>query len=131
MDISQAYQQLVLGDKSRKYVVINTQCGLFLYNRLPFGVSSAPGIFQRVVESILNGIPGVVVYIDDNLITAKSESEHLSVLDEVLKRIEESGLRFKKNKCVFLTPSVGMLLTKNVYTLLRSRCELCRMLHDL
>ena len=51
------------------------------------------------MESILNGIPGVVVYIDDILITAVSESEHLSVLDEVLKRIEESGMRLKK--CIF------------------------------
>ena len=58
------------------------------------------------MESILNGIPGVVVYIDDILITAVSESEHLSVLDEVLKRIEESGLRLKKSKCVFLVPSI-------------------------
>ena len=134
LDISQAYQQLVLDEEPRKYVVINTQCGLFLYNRLPFGMSSAPGIFQRVMESILNGILGVVVYIDDILITAKSESEHLSVLDEVLKIIEESGLRFKKYKCVFLAPSVeylGYVLTKKVYTLPRRRCELCRMLHDL
>ena len=46
LDMSQAYQQLVLEEDSRKYVVINTHRGLFRYNRLPFGISSAPGIFQ-------------------------------------------------------------------------------------
>ena len=63
LDMSQAYQQLVLDKESRKYVVINTHRGLFRYNRLPFGVSSAPGIFQRTMENLLQGIPGVVVAI--------------------------------------------------------------------
>ena len=51
LDMSQAYQQIVLEEESRKYVVINTHRVLFQYNRLPFGVSSAPGIFQRVMEA--------------------------------------------------------------------------------
>ena len=53
LDLSQAYQQLPLEEDSKKYVVINTHWGLFQYTRLPFGISSAPGIFQRVIESIL------------------------------------------------------------------------------
>ena len=44
IDLSQAYQQLLLDDESKQYVVINTHRGLFRYTRLPFGVSSAPGI---------------------------------------------------------------------------------------
>ena len=46
LDLSQAYQQVVLEDTSRDMVTINTQKGLLRYTRLPFGVSSAPGIFQ-------------------------------------------------------------------------------------
>ena len=46
LDLRQAYQQLALDEDSKKYVVINTHRGLFRYNRLPFGVSSAQGIFQ-------------------------------------------------------------------------------------
>jgi len=65
LDLSQAYQQLPLDQKSKSYVVINTQRGLFRYNRLPYEVSSALGIFQRTMESILQGIPYVVVYLDD------------------------------------------------------------------
>ncbi len=72
IDLSNAYQQLLLDEESRKYVVINTSKGLFRYTRLPFGISSAPGIFQRVIESVLRGIPGVAVYLDDILITGNS-----------------------------------------------------------
>ena len=53
LDFSQAYQQLPLDEESKSYVVINTYNGLFQYTRLPYGVSSAPGIFQWVMESLL------------------------------------------------------------------------------
>ena len=46
LDMSQAYQQLLLDDESKQYTTINTHKGLYQYNRLPFGVSSAPGIFS-------------------------------------------------------------------------------------
>ena len=90
-------------------MVINTHKGLFRYNRLPFGISSAPGIFQRVMENLLRGIPRVIVYIDDILITGDNEEEHLSTLNAVLTRLQESGLRLKRGKCTFLAPSVEYL----------------------
>ena len=99
----------MLEEDSRKYVVINTHRGLFRYNRLPFGISSAPGIFQRVMESLLSGIQGVVVYIDDVLVTGKTEAEHLMALDEVLSQMREAGLRLRKDKCVSMAPSVVYL----------------------
>ena len=109
LDMSQAYQQLLLDESSRQYVVINTHKGLFRYSRLPFGVSSAPGIFQRVMENLLQDIPGVVVYIDDVLITGPDESGHIAALEEVLRRMEQAGLRLSKGKCLFMAPSVEYL----------------------
>jgi len=73
LDMSQAYQQLLLDDDSKNYVVINTQRGLFRYNRLPYGVSSAPGIFQRTMENLLQGISNIVVYLEDILIAGPTE----------------------------------------------------------
>lgn len=109
LDLSQAYQQLALSEDSKQYLVINTHKGLYRYNRLPFGVSSAPAIFQRVMESLLKGIDGVVVYIDDILVTGKTEEEHLSTLGEVLTRLQSAGLHLKKEKCKFLCESVTYL----------------------
>ena len=109
LDLSQAYQQLELDEDSKKLVVINTHRGLFRYNRLPFGISSAPGIFQRVMEQLLKDIPSVVVYLDDILITGRTDAEHLATLDRVLDQLEKHGLRVNKNKCTFLAPSVTYL----------------------
>lgn len=109
LDMSQAYQQLLLDDSSKEVVTINTHKGLFSYQRLPFGVSSAPGIFQRTMETLLQGIPRVIVYLDDILITGASQEEHMANLKLVLTRLQEAGLRLRKDKCEFMVPTVKYL----------------------
>ena len=109
LDLSQAYQQVELDEESKAYVVINTQRGLFQYQRLPYGIASAPGIFQRIMEGLLRDIPGVVVYLDDILITGRTDEEHLAALETVLARLEKAGLRLQRKKCYFMMSSVEYL----------------------
>ena len=72
-------------------------------------VVSAPAIFQWMMESILQGIKYVCVYIDDILVTGTSEEKYLKNLSVVLSRIENAGLRLKKDKCSFMLPEVKHL----------------------
>ena len=109
LDLSHAYLQIPLDEASRRYVTINTHKGVFEYYRLPFGVASAPSIFQRVMENLLQGIPRVCVYLDDILVTGAIEEEHLANLAQVLQRLETAGMRLKCQKCAFLLPSVSYL----------------------
>ena len=109
LDLSQAYQQVLLDDESKQYVVINTHKGLFRYTRLPFGISSAPGTFQRVMESLLHRLPGVLVFFDDILVTGHTQADHLTTLNKVLARLEQAGLRVKSKKCKFMQSSVSYL----------------------
>lgn len=99
LDLSQAYLQLKLEEESSKCVVISTHKGLFCYTRLPYRISSAPGIFQKAMEQLLQGIPHTSVYIDDILIATEIEAEHLRVLGEVLKCLAKAELRVKRHKC--------------------------------
>ena len=109
LDLAHAYQQVPLEETARKYVTINTQKGLFQYTGLPFEVSSAPAIFQRIIDNLLQGIPQVCVYLDDILVTGKSTEGHLKNLEEVLSRLRNAGMRLKKSKCAFLLPQVEYL----------------------
>jgi len=79
LDLGQKYQQLLLNGQSKKYIVINK--GLFCCTT----VSSAPGVFQHVIQSVPQGIPKVVVYLNDILITGETDEEHLQILDKVLE----------------------------------------------
>ena len=105
LDLNQAYQQVRLDPASRKYCTINTHKGLYQYTRLPFVVASAPALFQEIMEKILQGIPRVV-YIDDILITGQVDQEHIEVLAQVFERLEEYGLRLKREKCCFMQPTI-------------------------
>lgn len=109
LDLAHAYQQLVLDEPSSNLVTINTSKGLYRYNRLPFGISAAPSIFQRTMENLLQGIPQVSVYIDDVLVTGRTDAEHLHNLSEVLRRMAEAGMRLKRDKCYFMLPQVQYL----------------------
>ena len=109
LDMSQAYLQLTSDDQTKELLTINTHKGLFAYNRLPFGVLSAPEIFQHTMESLLSGIPNVLVYLDDTLFTGPTQEQHVNNLHEVLGHFCQAGLRLKKQKCQFLVKSVDYL----------------------
>ena len=109
LDLSQAYQQLRLDEDSVKYTTVNTHRGLYQYTRLPFGIASAPALFQQLMDNILQGIPNVICYIDDILITGVDDAEHLNNLQSVFQRLQKHGFRLKKSKCEFLKSSVEFL----------------------
>ena len=69
-------------------------------------VASAPAIWQRAMDQVLQGLPMVQCYLDDIIVTGRSTEEHLQMLEEVLTRLETHGLRANKAKCKFLQPSV-------------------------
>ena len=109
LDLSHAYQQILLDDDSRKFVTINTHLGLFQYTRVPFGIASAPALFLKTMDTLLQGIPNTLCYLDDILITSKTDAEHLSNIEEVLKWLQENRLRVKPAKCKFMQSSVEYL----------------------
>ena len=77
LDSSQAYSQVQLNESSTLFVTINTRQGLYQPTHLPFGVASSPAMFKKLMGTILKGIPGVVCYIDDILVTGTTQSDHL------------------------------------------------------
>ncbi|XP_011859399.1 PREDICTED: uncharacterized protein K02A2.6-like [Vollenhovia emeryi] len=109
LDLAEAYQQVPLKKESKKLAVISTHVGLFRYNRLPYGVATGPGSFQRIMTSLLLGIPGVMVFLDDIIIAAPDYETHMSRLREVLRRLNDSGLRLKDEKCKFLQKEIKYL----------------------
>ena len=80
LDLSHVYLQLPLAQDSQPLFTVNTHKGLYRYLRLPFGVSSAPALFQHTMETLLQGLPQVCVYLDDILVTGRSHKEHMANL---------------------------------------------------
>ena len=73
------------------------------YKVLPFGLTNAPATFQTRINTVLREFLDkfVVVYLDDILIYSENEEEHEQHVRQVLKRLTETGLKLKGEKCGF------------------------------
>ncbi|XP_046383599.1 uncharacterized protein K02A2.6-like [Ischnura elegans] len=109
LDLQNAYLQLGVGLESQKYLTVNTDDGLYQFTRLPFGISSAPGIFQSVMQEIVKGLPMVTCYLDDLLISGKDLKDCQERVEMVLNRLNEYNVRVNMNKCKWFCESVDYL----------------------
>lgn len=114
LDLSQAYLQLELDEFSKELSTVNTPFGLYRYNRLPFGVASAPGNFQRVMDDLFRDLPWVKCYLDDILIAGRTKEEHWTRVTEVLRRLQTAEVRLQLEKCLFAVselPYLGFIIS--------------------
>ena len=80
LDLANAYNKMEFSHESWEYLTIATHNGLFRQNRLVFGITTARALWQNAIEKVLQGLPGVNIYLDDILVSGRTESEHLSNL---------------------------------------------------
>jgi transposase InsO family protein len=109
LDANAGYHQINLTERSRRLTTFLTPLGRFHFNRLPFGISAAPEIFQRYMNELLSGIEGVIVHMDDILVHAPCQKQHDVILRCVLDRIASSGMTLNRKKCLFSQTSVKFL----------------------
>lgn len=116
IDLKDAYLQFEVAPESKKFLTISTHKGYYQYNRMPFGISTAPSIFQNFLDQLLGDIPNVAVYFDDIAMTGQNLQQHLHTLDTVLNRLKQAGLKVNLKKCNFLTEEIeylGHIIDKN------------------
>nr|VZI25731.1 unnamed protein product [Spirometra erinaceieuropaei] len=109
LDLADAYLQIEVAPESRELLTINTHRGLFQYTRLPFGVKTAPALFQQTMNAMLSGIPGTAGYLDDIIIVGRSPAELQDRVCAVLERVQEYGFRLRAEKCQFFLGSIKYL----------------------
>ncbi|PIO70406.1 hypothetical protein TELCIR_07740 [Teladorsagia circumcincta] len=61
------------------------------------------------METILGGIDGVLVYLDDITVTGPDDKTHLGRLETVLRRLKEAGFKLKRQKCEFFKKEIEFL----------------------
>ncbi len=99
LDLKHAYHQVELHTDSRDLTAFVTHDGLYRYKRVPYGLSSAPSAFQKMMCTILQGLKGVQCYLDDVIIFGSTQQEHNENLKAVLQKIHQSGLKLNAEKC--------------------------------
>ena len=112
LDCGMAYHQIPLEVSDRPKTAFATpRGGLYQYVTMPFGLCNAPATFQRIIEKVLVGLQWhiLVLYLDDIVVFSKTVDQHITDLETVLGRLEQSGLKLKTKKCQFFSKEVTIL----------------------
>ena len=116
LDAKSGFLQMVLDSESNLLTTMNTPIGRYRWLRLPFGIKSAPELYQRAMDEMFEGIEDAYPIMDDILIVGKNRVHHDAVLKSVLERAQENNLKFNWDKAKIRKPRVGYmghLLTEN------------------
>ena len=106
LDIRQAYNNLILREEDQQLTTINTHKGLYVWTRLPYGISSSSALFQSTMDRVFSGFDRVVCRVDDILVTGADDAEHLKNLTAVIRRLEETGFKCNLAKTQFMREEV-------------------------
>lgn len=109
LDANSGFWQIPLAEESMELTTFLTPFGRYCFQRLPFGITSAPEHFQSRMATILEGLDGIVCQMDDILIYGATQEEHDSRVQATLERIQRSGVTLNGEKCEFSKRSVKFL----------------------
>lgn len=109
LDLRQGYLQIPLHPASRDLTAFVTHAGVFRYTRMPFGLSSAPSCFQKVMSTVLAGVPGTAVYLDDIVVHGPGQATHDARLHRVFVALTKHHLTLNGEKCLFSVPTVDFI----------------------
>ncbi|XP_041349296.1 uncharacterized protein K02A2.6-like [Gigantopelta aegis] len=99
LDASNGFWQIQLDEQSSRLCTFNSPIGRFRFLRLPFGISSAPEIYHRIIHSLFEHMDGVDTSMEDIIVWGKNEQEHNRRLCQVLEKARKVGLKLQKEKC--------------------------------
>ena len=102
LDAESGFYQVKIKKSDRPKTVFTFGSGHYQYKRLPMGLKNSPATFQRLMDILLAGVPGVYIYIDDILILAKSIEEHEQICRKLFERFRQARLTLEPRKCFFL-----------------------------
>ena len=106
LDLRQIYLQTPLHEDSKYVTAFITHDRVFQYKRMPYGLSSAPSAFQKILSSILSGVKGAFNIIVDIIVHGKDSEQHDERLNEVLSLLNEHHLSLNTGKCVLSATEV-------------------------
>ena len=111
LDITSAFNQLELDEKTKRYCGFVTLQKRYIPNRMPFGAHPCPSVFQLFIERALKEVPKDVctIYLDDILISSKTFAAHMNDLLLVFKELKRHGLKLSPLKCTFFKHQVEYL----------------------
>ena len=81
LDVRSGFLHISLDEESPKITTFNTPFVQYRWKRLPFGISSAPEVFQCKMHELIEGLSSVKVIADDFAVVGFGESMEDAIQD--------------------------------------------------
>ena len=104
LDVKNGFWHIELDQESSYLTTFNTPFGRYRWRRMPFGLCSAPEVFQRRKHELIEGMPNVEVIADDFVVVGYGETQedairnHDDHLVAFLKLCKNRGLKLNTDK---------------------------------
>ena len=111
LDLRSGYHAIPIKEADRDKTAFITRRGCFRYKVLPFGLTTAPSVFQRLMDLVLCGLTYLtcLVYIDDIIVFSRDFDDHVQRLQEVFDRLRGANLKLHVKKCCLFQRKVAFL----------------------
>lgn len=109
LDMKDGFLQISLDKESSILTTFITPFGKYKFNKLPFGLTVSPEVFQRINVKIFGDIPNVNVYFDDIIISGNNDEAHDVALSKVIERAKKFNVKFNINKVQYRLKQVKFL----------------------
>ena len=117
LDLKSGYWQVLMDEKDKEKTAFACHKGLYEFNKMPFGLSNAPAIFQELMSHVLADCTDfATAYLDDILVFSLTFEEHLEHLNVIFEKLRQHNLKLKLKKCSFLkteTNYLGFIINKD------------------
>ena len=128
MDLKNGFNLIRIREGDEWKTAFRTRYGLYEFQVMPFGLMNAPSSFQDMMNHVLSDVldVGVLAYMDDILVYAKTEEEHDRLVKKVLERLQHNGLAISPEKCIWKAEEVeflGYVIGRNGFRVSQDKVE--------
>ena len=101
--MKQGFWQIPISEEDKDKTAFGLDSGSYSFNRMCYGLSSAPGVFQNCMNAVLGDVRHfALAFIDDIIVFSETFEDHIKHLGEVFERLRKANLKHKISKCEFI-----------------------------
>ena len=110
LDLKQGFWQIPINEADKEKTAFGTDAGVFEFNRMPFGLSGSPGVFQNCMNAVLGDVRHfALAFVDDIIVFSETFEDHIKHLEAVFDKLRKANLRLKIAKCEFMKKELNYL----------------------
>ena len=110
LDMKQGFWQIPIREEDKEKTAFGTDAGIFEHNRMSFGLTGSPAVFQNCMNAVLGDVRHfALAFVDDIIVFSETFEEHMTHLEEVFERLQKANLKLKISKCEFMKKQLNYL----------------------